>query len=125
VVQHQHRALLGGRRQLAPQPLQLSGPGFAIHRAGHGAIQSNHAQAAHAADGVDRLVRRISIEHHLAKRRASIVVAHRHDHWYARPFAPRIEHRPQPSITRNVAVVRQVARNDQRVGSDAAGIETG
>lgn len=49
VVHHQHRAVLGRRRELQPQPVELVGAEPPVPGAGHGAVQYDHAVPAHDA----------------------------------------------------------------------------
>jgi hypothetical protein len=120
VVKHYDRAFLGARAELIGKPLQLLRADLTVSRAWDRGIQDDDAEAANPAHILDWIFARRFAQHHLAERRACVVVADCDDELRAEALGARDELRAESPVALEFTMIGQVTRDDERVRPDTA-----
>ena len=105
-------------RQLLGEPVELLVRHLAVVMARHRRVERDDPQAVHVVDAIHRARTAAAfVEQPAAERRPVVVVAHDPDHLRAEAFGDRIDDAADAVVGVGFALVGEVAREDDRLGS--------
>ena len=123
VVHRDERAVRSGCREDVGEPVELGIGEVAVVIADHARVERDDPQAVHVVDAVLRRLGTGLVEQALGVAQPLVMVAHDPDDLRAHPGGDRFHDRAQPGVRLRFALVREVAREDERLRTDVGPFE--